>query len=212
MPSSDSEESMDAIEEGLEPKEVIGFGEEKVVKIGEEIAETTGKDSIPASANKVFELQHAAATDMSAVEYLDLTADDEDEPVSVPVGLTIKALIKLAKRHQSFSALFTLHAVKTYLELLERFRRVPNIKNPVHRASLAVAKSAGKGPYFARKVVQTVVYTGRFRTLPPNSSGKHHAHPSLLNNERIHQAVRRFLTIQPVGEVSCVSISNILKK
>ena len=32
-------------------------------------------------------------------------------------------------------------------------------------------------------------------------SGKHHAHPSLLNDERVKQAVRHYLTVVPLGEV-----------
>lgn len=150
--------------------------------------------------------QAASSSEANAIEYLDLTADDEDEPLHVPVGETVTALIKTAKKHKAFSALFTLQAVKTYLELFERYRRVPNVKDPVRRASLTMAKAVGKGKYFARKIRQTVIYIDRFRTLPPNSSGKHHAHPSLLNNERVHQAVRRFLTMQPAGEVRYVSI------
>ena len=102
---------------------------------------------------------------------------------------------------KSFGALFKLHAVRNHLELLERFRHIPNIKNPTTRASLAVAKSVGKGPYFAKKIRCLVMYINRFHTLPPARSGKHHAHPSLLNNERISQAVHRYLTVQEIGEV-----------
>lgn len=138
---------------------------------------------------------------INPIQFLDLTADDEDQPEHVPVAVTVKDLLAEAKKHKSFTATFKLQAVKTYLELLERYRRIPNVKNPLTRASLAVAKSIGKGPYFARSVRRLVVYIGRFNSLPPTGSGKHHAHPSLLNNERIYQAVRRYLTVQPIGEV-----------
>jgi hypothetical protein len=69
------------------------------------------------------------------------------------------------------------------------------------RASHAVAISIGKGPYFARKVRMLHNYVEKFHTLPPMSAGKHHAHPSLLNNEHIAQAVRRYLTVLANGEV-----------
>jgi hypothetical protein len=139
---------------------------------------------------------------LNPTDFLDPTADDEDEAQRPAVGDVVKSLINEAKKHQSFAALFKLNAVKTYLEVLERYRRVPNIKNPVTRAGLVVAKSVGKGPYFARRIRKLVTYVDRFHTLPPNGSGKHHAHPSLLNNERIYQAVRRYLAVQEVGEVS----------
>jgi hypothetical protein len=44
-------------------------------------------------------------------------------------------------------------------------------------------------------------YVEKFHTLPPMSASKHHAHPSLLNNEHIAQAVRRYLTALANGEV-----------
>lgn len=141
-------------------------------------------------------------TEFAAASLLDPTADDEYEPLHVAVGVTIHELIKDATKHKSFGALFKLNAVRNYLELLQRYRRVPNIRNPATRASLAVAKAVGKGPYLAKQIRRLVRYIDRFRTLPPSRAGKHHAHPSLLNNERIYQAVRRFLTVQAAGEVS----------
>ncbi|KAG2342076.1 hypothetical protein BDR05DRAFT_949332 [Suillus weaverae] len=40
----------------------------------------------------------------------------------------------------------------------------------------------------------------QFQTLPPSRAGKHHTHPSLLNNKRVHQSVRCFLTVQEAGQ------------
>jgi hypothetical protein len=78
---------------------------------------------------------------------------------------------------------------------------IPTIKNPSTRASEAIATSVGKGPYFAKKIQHLTVYIRQFHTLPPTGSGKHHAHPSLLNDERVAQAVRRYLTVVAIGEV-----------
>lgn len=136
------------------------------------------------------------------VSFLDPTADDEFEPASISIGTLVAGLIKDATKHKAFGALFKLHAVRNYLELYERYRRIPNIKNPAMRASLTVAKSVGKGPYLARQIRHLVIYISKFHTLPPSRAGKHHAHPSLLNNERVYQAVRRFLTVQEAGKVS----------
>lgn len=137
-----------------------------------------------------------------AASFLDPTADDKLDPPYIPIGKVIEGLIKDAAKYKSFSAQFKLHAIRNYLELFERYRRIPNIKNLAIRASLAIAKSVGKGPYLARMIRRLVVYIHRFKTLPPSRAGKHHAHPSLLNNERVYQAVRRFLTVQEARNVS----------
>jgi hypothetical protein len=107
------------------------------------------------------------------------------------------------------TSLVHFHAVKSFLELQEKYRKSPRIKNPVTRASHVVAVSIGKGPYFARKVQALHNYIQKFRTLPPTNAGKHHAHPSLLNNERMAQAVCRYLTVLANGEVCGLSVINI---
>jgi len=126
-----------------------------------------------------------------------------------PIDTTVTELINDAKKHQSFGALFKLHAVWNYLELLECYHCILNIKNPATRLSLAVAKSVGKGPYFVKKICCLVIYINWFCTLPPPRSGKHHEHPSLLNNEQISQAVHRYLTVQEIGEVECQPASRV---
>jgi len=70
-----------------------------------------------------------------------------------------------------------------------------------HQGSLAVAKSVGKGPYFAKKICHLVMYIGHFHTLLPARSGKLHAHLYFLNNEQIFQAVHYYLTVQEIREV-----------
>ncbi|KIJ27974.1 hypothetical protein M422DRAFT_270825 [Sphaerobolus stellatus SS14] len=69
-------------------------------------------------------------------------------------------------------------------------------------ASHAIAKSIGKGPYFAQKIRSLTRYIGCFHTLPPATAGKHNAHPSLLNDEWIAQAVYRYLTVLADGEIT----------
>jgi hypothetical protein len=139
-----------------------------------------------------------------AVSFLNPTADDEFGPEHIPTGTLVAGLIKDATKHKAFGALFKLHAVRNYLELHERYKLIPNIKNPTMRASLVVAKSVGKGPYLARQIRHLIIYINKFHTLPPSRAGKHHAHPSLLNNERVYQAVRRYLTVQEAGMVSYI--------
>ncbi|KAH6879968.1 hypothetical protein BKA70DRAFT_1127028 [Coprinopsis sp. MPI-PUGE-AT-0042] len=126
---------------------------------------------------------------------------DEVEGECVDLMAVIKALIRGAKKHKSFASTFKLEAVKAYLDLLEKYKRNPKVKNPRTRASLSVASLAGRGQYFARQLRHLASYIGRFHTLPPTNSGKHHAHPSLLNDERVAQAVRRYLTVVAAGEI-----------
>ena len=88
---------------------------------------------------------------MDLVQFLDPTADDEDGFARPLVGQVIVSLIAEAKKHHSLSALFKLQALKNYLELLVKCHINVKIKNPATCASLAIAKSVGKGPYFAQK-------------------------------------------------------------
>jgi len=70
------------------------------------------------------------------------------------------------------------------------------------KASHTIAVSIGKGPYMARKIRALYRHVAHFQTLPPTNVRKHHAHPSLLNNEQIAQAIRQYLTVLHDGEVS----------
>jgi hypothetical protein len=133
-------------------------------------------------------------------EWLEMDCQDDDNgPQLIDI---VEALIKSAKRHKSFAALFKLESVKAYLGLLQKYEANPRVKDPKTRASNSIATGVGRGPYFAKQIRRLAVYIERFRTLPPTNTGKHHAHPSLLNNEAVAHAVRRYLTVVAVGEVS----------
>ncbi|KAF8581939.1 hypothetical protein K439DRAFT_1647755 [Ramaria rubella] len=125
--------------------------------------------------------------------------DEEEEPEEQTIYEATKKLIMEAKKFKLFSCLMHLHAIKAFLELHEKYQLVAD---SAMRASIAVAKSVGKGPYFARKIRSLTHYIGHFCTLPPTTAGKHNAHPSLLNNEWITQAVHWYLTILADGEIS----------
>lgn len=135
------------------------------------------------------------------LEFLDVTNDDEEEDQRPVVGIIVGRLMEEATKHHAFASLFKLQAVKRYLEIYEKYKNIPLIKNPRGRASTAVAVSVGKGPFFAKQIRRLTIYIDRFHSLPPMGAGKHHAHPSLLNDERILHAVRRYLTVTELGEV-----------
>jgi hypothetical protein len=130
-----------------------------------------------------------------AAVWLDPTADKEDGPAVVLVMGATKKLIKEAKKLIFFSVLMQLCALKHFIELQEHYTHNLNVKNPGMRASYAVSISIGKGPYFTHKVPMLHNYIKEFHTLLPMSAGKHHAHPSLLNNEHIAWAVYHYLTV-----------------
>ncbi|KAF9225674.1 hypothetical protein BS17DRAFT_765486 [Gyrodon lividus] len=136
-----------------------------------------------------------------ASPFLDMTGDDSDSENLVPIIDTVKQLIKDVKKYKTFTLLLHLNALKQFIELWEKYKRIPKICAPKMKASHTVAMSIGKGPYMACKICTLYKYVKRFQTLPLVSSGKHHAHPSLLNHEQIMQAIRRYLTALADGEI-----------
>ena len=141
--------------------------------------------------------------DIPLTSFLDTTGDDEvTETNSKPVLETISRLMEEAKKYKSFTSMFYLDSLQRFITLWTKYQGNPKIKAPMLKASHVIAVSIGKGPYMARKIRALYQYISQFRTLPPISKGNHHAHPSLLNNERIASAVRRYLTVLANGEVS----------
>ena len=134
--------------------------------------------------NKNIQQPAVSPEPINPAEFLDVTAD-EDKLLPPLLSKVVKTLMLEVKKHKSFQILFKLQAIKNYCELLECYCCVPNIRDPVMQAGLTVAKSVGKGPYFACKVQSLVTYIKWFQCLPPNNAGKHHVHPSLLNNKFI---------------------------
>lgn len=169
------------------------------------LSQETGSGHHPNNEDQPANVPNLSQEREAADIWLDMTSDnemDDDESDNGPqIGDILKKLIRSARRHKSFSALYKLEAVKNYLELKLKYSLNPKVKNPRTRASLAVAKSVGKGPYFARKLRHLALYIQKFHTLPPTNSGNHHAHPSLLDNEQVAHAVRRYLTVVADGEV-----------
>jgi len=148
-------------------------------------------------------LANSIVDEREAAEWLNPTIDDESE-ASITVLTSINKLIADAKKFKAFSSLINLHAVKRFIELRDKYKSLPKVQDPTLRASSVVSRSIGKGPYFAHKIRQFHKYIKQFCTLPPVTAGKHHAHPSLLNNESINGTVRRYLTVLANGEVSLI--------
>ncbi|KZT03152.1 uncharacterized protein LAESUDRAFT_738373 [Laetiporus sulphureus 93-53] len=152
--------------------------------------------------NKESQVSPKAPAVVSPTVFLDPTADEEDVPEDVPIMEIVKMLVNEVKKSGSYTSLTHLCAIKQYIELYHKYKAATRVKNPSTRASIAVARAVSKGPYFARKIRSLYCYIKRFHTLPPITAGKHHAHPTLLNNERMAQAVRHYLTVLADGEIT----------
>ena len=116
--------------------------------------------------------------------FLDTTGDDEvTESNTEPVLETVDKLLEQAKKYKSSTSIFYLNSLKQFINLNMKYQANPKIKQPMQKASHAIAASIGKGPYMARKICALYRYVSQFRTLPPTNKGNHHAHPTLLDNE-----------------------------
>lgn len=171
-------------------------------------SETQAASTKPCSIDPVLAAQpipliaDVDTTEEPAATFLDTTEDDSDAIKPISVLESIKKLIIDAKKYKSFTLLFYLTSLKQFVELWEKYKQNPRIKAPMVKASHVVAASVGKGPYVARKICTLYRYVACFHTLPPTNTSKHHAHPSLLNNKRIAQAVCQYLTVLSDGKVS----------
>ncbi|KAL4063818.1 hypothetical protein J3A83DRAFT_4361906 [Scleroderma citrinum] len=110
-----------------------------------------------------------------ATDFLDVTEDDSDMTESISVIKSIKNLMLNAKKYRSFTALFHLNSLQQFIELWEKYN---------HTISVSVEK----GWYFTHKIHKLI--------------GRHHAHPSLLNNECIAQAIHQYSTVLHDGEIT----------
>jgi hypothetical protein len=169
-------------------------------------------DSKPEDVRGMSPIQDRAGVDndhdVSTLSFLDMTHEDIDDRHIESVLDTIKRLTVDAKKYKSFKSLFHLNALEQFVELWEKYQHNPKIKGPKMKASHTIAISVGRGQYFARKLRSMYTYVEHYRMLPPEGKEKHHAYPTLLNDEQIAAAVRRYLTVLADGEVSINGLQN----
>ena len=146
--------------------------------------------------------------DTSTLSFLDVTDEDTDNRQTESVLDTIKRLTVDAKKYKSFNSLFHLNALEQFVEMWGKYQHNPKIKGLKMKASHTIAVSVRRGQYFAQKLRSMYTYVERYHTLPPEGKGKHHAYPTLLNNEQIAAAVRWYLTVLADGEVSISGTQN----
>ena len=80
------------------------------------------------------------------------------------------------------------------------------MQKPSLKASIAIARQMGKGPYLACKIRHTELYLLKHRRLPLPKSYAQGGHHSLLNNEAVLHDMRVYLTTQTLGTVTPLSL------
>lgn len=135
-----------------------------------------------------------------------LDFQDEDEPESSKdIHEIVKCCLKEVKRlktGRSIKMMTQLTAVSEFAKLRARYRAHPMCHQPASKASLTIAYRMGKGPYFARQIREHERYLLRHQRLPPSKSGARHGQFTLLDNEGVVHAVRRYLAAQALGSIT----------
>lgn len=125
--------------------------------------------------------ENAAVDDISiAQEWLE---DTQTEGVVDVLKITANALreVKSLRTPRSMKLIVRLTAVAEYFKLRKRLELHPRCNNPAISASLKLARSMGKGPYFARQVRETEHYLRCHGRLPLAKRERQGGHHTLLD-------------------------------
>jgi hypothetical protein len=113
--------------------------------------------------------------------------------------------VKDAKQCNNLRAikmLSQLIAVSEYIKLRARYKLCKACKQPCLKASIAIARRMGKGPYFARQIRHNELYLLKHHHLPPRKEYTRHGQYSFLDNETVLHDVRVYLAAQSLGTVT----------
>jgi hypothetical protein len=138
---------------------------------------------------------------VAAREFFEAEEYEQPRTIKQIVAACLKDVKKL-RTVRSIKMVTQLTAVTEYVKLRERYREHGRCKRPHLAASLAVAKSMGKGSYFARQTRHNEIYLIRHKRLPPSKASGKDGQYTLLDNETILLGVRRYLAAQSLGSVT----------
>jgi hypothetical protein len=154
------------------------------------------------------------APDIEAARELFLP-EEEDEPADIME--IIQTCLKDVQKHNSkhaIKALTLLIAVSEYIKLRTCYNTSKACKQPCLKASIAIARRMGKGPYFARQIRYNELYLLKHRHLPHRKLHSREGHHSLLDNESVLHGVRVYLATQVLGSVMprtlCQHVNDVL--
>jgi hypothetical protein len=150
----------------------------------------------------------AAGADTTEIEaasqWLDIN-DDDSPKISKDIIEIVKTCLNEVKKlrtARSVKLMTQLPAITEYVKLCTQFRAHLKCKQPCLNASLAIARRMGKGSYFARQIRQDEAFVRRHHQLPPSQAAAQHGQYTLLDNENVLHAVRRYLAAQSLGTIT----------
>jgi len=132
----------------------------------------------------------------------------ENKDISTIIHSCLKDVKKCTSRH-AIKTLSKLIAVSEYVQLRAWYKKHNACKQPCLAASIAIAHSMGKGPYFACQIRHFELYLKWYQHLPPPRTFTQHTHNTLLDNEYILHNVHAYsiswpklLALSPLAHVS----------
>ena len=139
-----------------------------------------------------------------ARDWLDINDDDGPDSPKDILEIIRNCLkeIKRLKTGCSIKMMTQLTAVAEYVKLHTHFQAQSRCAKPCLNASLAIARRMGKGSYFARQIRQNEAYLVQHNRLLPSKAGAYHGQYTLLDNENVLHAVRRYLAAQNLGSIT----------
>jgi hypothetical protein len=161
--------------------------------------------------------QPSLPLDAPAIEAARVLFLPEEDNNPADIIEIIQTCLKDVKKHNSkhtIKSLSQLVAVLEYIKLRARYNTSKTCKQPCLKASMAVARRMGKGPYFARQIRYNELYLVKHRHLPPRKVYSREGHHSLLDNESVLHDVRVYLAAQALGSVTprtlCQHVNDVL--
>ena len=157
-----------------------------------------------------------AAEINAAREWLDI--NDDDSPQSskdiLEIIKTCLKAVKKLKTGRTIKMMTQLVAITEYVKLRVRYQTQAKCSKPCLSASIAIARRMGKGGYFARQICQNERYLLQHQRLPPSKAGAYHGQYTLLDNENVLHAVRRYLAAQDLGIITphqlCRNVNDVI--
>jgi hypothetical protein len=113
--------------------------------------------------------------------------------------------VKHMKQHNNLRAikmLSQLIALSEYVKLRARYKSCKACKRPCLKASIAIARRMGRGPYLARQIRHNELYLLKHHHLPPRKEYTRHGQYSFLDNEAVLHDIRVYLAAQSLGTVT----------
>lgn len=147
-----------------------------------------------------------------AQELLLIEESDDQMDIFALIKGHLRGLRKLKATPSILKRLMHYTAVIEYMKIRDRLIAEKKTKQPGTRASLIVAARMGKGITFARQVRAHTFYLQKNGRLPPFQTKKRPGGHTLLDNESLLLAVRRYFALQGIGEITPLRLQQHVNK